>query len=178
MDTSLLARRARPLVPVTLAMLLLTGCGTHSRSTDDDSVTVERLPAGVDTAGLSHGGPIVESFDVVRLPGGALLVRGHTTLPDHTRLQVTMKDAGTGRTLHVTQMQVANHAYESVPMVGDNGPFPVADYRFEVLSHFTREWQTADVLRQTGDGMNLRGPGITRSKVNGAALFLVEELHR
>jgi hypothetical protein len=58
------------------------------------------------------------------------------------------------------------------------GPLPPGKYRFELLAHFTPDWQSADVLRSTDEGRTLRGPGITRSRQGNAAFFMVEELKR
>ena len=68
--------------------------------------------------------------------------------------------------------------FDSPPMFGDMGPLPEAKYEFEVLAHFTPEWQSAAVLRATDEGRTLRGPGITRSRQGGAAFYLVEEMKR
>lgn len=169
-------RRARPrrlVLPCALLALFLAGCGGETKQ--PQSLTFEQLP---DTAGLSRGRAIVDSLTIERMDGGALRVRGLANLPDGTRLQVAIRPAGGGSTLAMTQVLVHAGRFESAPLAGDLGPLPPDQYRFEVVAHFTPDWQAADVLRATNEGRTLRGPGITRSKQGDAALYLVEELER
>lgn len=169
-------RRARPrrllLLGACLAALA-AGCGGEKRQAQE--LTFEALP---DTAGLSRGGPIVDSLAVERVDGGAMRVRGRVNLPDGTRLQLAIRPAGGGSAVAMTQVLVDAGRFESLPLLGDLGPLPPARYRFEVLAHFTPEWQTAEVMRATGDGKALRGPGITRSRQGDAAFYLMEEMKR
>ena len=72
---------------------------------------------------------------------------------------------------------VHERQFDSPPMLGERGPLPAGDYRCELLAHFNPDWQTAEVLRATGDGRSLRGPGITRTRGGKAALFLTQESH-
>jgi len=174
-------RRAgpQPCFAVLFACLLagsLAGCGGCGRKpATDDALTFENLP---DTAGLSVGRPILEAFDAYRMDSGALRVRGRADLPDGTRLQVAVKRPGEKVSVAMVQLTVQDRQFDSPPMVGEAGPLPVANYRFEITVHFTPDWQSAEVLRATGDGRALRGPGITRSRMGDAALYLVEELKR
>jgi len=169
-------RRARPRCFVLLCAclaLVASGCGGEKKR--EQPLTFETLP---DTAGLSKGLPIVEKFQVERLDGGALRVSGLANLPEGTRLQVAVKHPGGRNSLAMTRVLVHERRFESPPLVGDMGPLPPAEYRFEVLAHFTPEWQTAAVLRATDEGRALRGPGITRSRQGSAAFYLVEDLKR
>jgi len=102
-------------------------------------------------------------------------VRGTASLPDGTRLQVSIVRVATGETILVAQMTVVDKAFETEPLMGSRGPLPVDLYRFDVLAHFNPIWQTEKVLRATHDGRSLRGPGITRGKGGQPALFLREE---
>lgn len=153
--------------------LAASGCGREKPR--ETGLTFESLP---DTAGLTQGRPIVGAFQVERMDGGALRVHGQADLPDGTRLQVAIKSPGGGTSLAMTQMHVADRRFESPPLLGDLGPLPLATYRFEILAHFTPEWQSAAVLRATDAGRTLRGPGVTRTQQGGAAFYLVEELKR
>ena len=169
-------RRARPACFVLLISCLAfaaSGCGEKKH--EQGQLTFEQLP---DTAGLVKGEPILEGFTVERMDGGALRVSGKVDLPDGTRLQVAIKQPGGRTSLAMTQMLVHDRQFESPLIMGDMGPLPPAQYRFEILAHFTPDWQTAAVLRATDDGRTLRGPGITRSRGGDAAFFLVEELKR
>lgn len=169
-------RRARPQRFVLLGACLAAlaaGCGGERK--EPPPLTFETLP---DTAGLSRGDAIVDSLAVERMDGGALHVAGRVHLPDGTKLQVAIRPAGGGSSLAMTHALVHEGRFASPPLTGDMGPLPPATYRFEVVAHFTPDWQTAAVLRATDDGKALRGPGITRSKQGDAAFYLVEEMKR
>jgi len=169
-------RRARPQRFVLLGACLAAlaaGCGGERK--EAPPMTFETLP---DTAGLSRGAAIVDSLTAERMDGGALRVHGRVRLPDGTKLQVAIRPAGGGPSLAMTHTLVQDGRFETPPLSGDMGPLPPGRYRFEVLAHFTPDWQTAAVLRATGEGKALRGPGITRSRQGDAAFYLVEELKR
>ncbi len=173
-------RRARPrrlLLPCAcLLFLVAAGCGSgNAKKAQNQPLTFEILP---DTAGLSSGEPIVDSLTVERLDGGALRVSGRTELPEGTRLQIAIRPAGGGSSVAMSQVFVNDGSFESPPLTGDFGPLPPATYRFEVLAHFTPEWQPASVLQATNEGRALRGPGVTRSKQGVASFYLEEELKR
>lgn len=156
-----------------LLALAAGGCGGEPKRSQP--LTFESLP---DTAGLTRGRPILETLQVDRLDGGALRVSGQAELPDGTRLQVAIKKPDGRSSLAMTHMLVRDRRFESPPLLGDMGPLPPGRYRFEVLAHFTPDWQTAEVLRATDQGRTLRGPGVTRTGQGGAAFYLVEEMKR
>ena len=159
------------LLPLVLG-LLAAGCG-GGRAPKAQALRFEELG---DTTGLTRGAPLVRTFEPYRGRGGVLHVRGSVDFPDGTRLQVSVLDRATGRMVDRFQVHVEDSRFESPPLVGPGGPFPVADYRFEVLAHFNEAWQPEEVLRRTRDGRSLRGPGITRG-IHGEAVFsLVEEV--
>lgn len=169
-------RRARPwrlLLAGACLAALAAGCGGEKK--EADPLTFEQLP---DTAGLSSGPAVVDSFRVERMDGGALRVSGRARLPDGTKVQIAVRPEGGGSSLAMTHAIVTDDRFESPPLTGDMGPLPPDTYRFEVLAHFTPDWQTADVLRATGDGKALRGPGITRSRQGDAAFYLMQEAKR
>ena len=156
-----------------LSLILLAGawgCG-HPRG-HDTALSFEELS---DTTGLSRGAPVLTSFEPYRLTGGALRVRGTASLPDGTRLQVSIIRAATGETVLVAQVTVEQGSFETAPLMTRRGPVPTDLYRFDVLAHFNPAWQTEEVLRATHDGRSLRGPGITRGTSGQPAFFLREE---
>lgn len=167
------ARAHRFVLPCACLLLAAAGCGGERQ--ESRPLTFETLP---DTAGLSRGRPILDTLAVERMEGGALRVRGRANLPDGTRLQVAVRPEGGGVSLAMTHVTVHGNRFESPPLVGDLGPLPPARYRFEILAHFTPDWQDAGVLRATNEGRTLRGPGITRSRQGDAAFYLVEEMKR
>jgi hypothetical protein len=160
-----------------LALGVVGGCGGRKTeaSGPGDGLTFENLP---DTAGLSAGRPIVESFGVERLGNRAMQVHGRINFPDGTRIQVAVKRPGERSAVAMVQMTVQDRRFDSPPILGDAGPLPVATYRFELSTHFSPDWQSPAVLRATNDGRALRGPGITRTGANGAMFWLVEEMTR
>ena len=172
------SRLSRPLAVLASCLLLamLAGCGKGggSRSRQGD-LRIEQL---ADTAGLSAGEPIVQEFDAYRMDSGALRVKGRVRLPDGTRVQVAVKRPGGRSSVAMVQVSLHEGAFDSPPMLGEHGPLPKARYVFEISAQFIPEWQPPEVLRETRDGMALRGPGITRTKIGGAMLWLVEDMTR
>lgn len=169
-------RRARPqrfVLASAFLVVFAAGCGGERK--EPPPLTLEVLP---DTAGLSQGSPIVDSLAVERMDSGALRVRGRVSLPDGTQLQVSIRRAGGGSALAMTRVVANEGRFETPPLVGDLGPLPPDKYRFELLAHFTPDWQSAEVLRSTDEGRTLRGPGITRSRQGKAAFFMEQELKR
>lgn len=163
-------RRALALLPGVILLIGALGCGR--RQTPDTALSFEELS---DTTGLSQGAPILTSFEPYRITGQALRLRGAASLPDGTRLQVSIVRVATGETILVAQMTVEDKAFETAPLWGPAGPLPVDLYRFDVLAHFNPAWQPEQVLRATHDGRSLRGPGITRGAGGQPAFFLREE---
>lgn len=169
-------RRARPgfrvpaLVGVVVIALCLAACEQKPRGNSE--LTFER---GTDTTALSRGEPIVREFEPYRMDGGAMAVRGRVDFPDGTRLQVSVKRPDESVTVQMVQVTVEGGRFDSPPMMGDRGPLPDGRYRFEIVTHFTPEWQPAPVLRATNDGRTLRGPGVTRTKQGVASFHLIEE---
>src|SRR5262245_33600383 len=154
-------------------MMVLAGCGGGSggeKPTQD--LSFERLP---DTTGLSRGAAILESFEASRMSSGAVRVSGRVRLPDGTKLQIAIKEPGGRVSVAMAQVFVQGERFDTPPLLGERGPLPRGEYRFEVLGHFDRDWQTDDVLREMGGGSRLRGPGITRARDGSAALFLTRE---
>jgi hypothetical protein len=148
----------------------MPGCGR--REARDNALSFEDLS---DTTKLSQGAPILTSFEPHRITGQALRVRGTASLPDGTRLQISVVRVATGEGIIVLQMKVRDGAFETDPFMGPRGPLPVDLYRFDVLAHFNSTWQPEQVLRATHDGRSLRGPGITRGTGGQPAFFLREE---
>jgi len=153
-------------------VLLLGALGCSRRQTRDTALSFEELS---DTTGLALGAPILTSFEPYRITGQALRVRGTASLPDGTRLQVSIARVATGEKIIILQTTVKDGAFETAPLWGPSGPLPVDLYRFDVLAHFNSAWQPEQVLRATHDGRSLRGPGITRGTGGQPAFFLREE---
>jgi len=154
------------------AILLAAPVGCSRRQARDIPLSFEDLS---DTTGLARGAPILTSFEPYRITGQALRVRGTASLPDNTRLQVSIVRVATGETILVAQMTVVDKGFETEPLMGSRGPLPVDLYRFDMLAHFNPVWQPEQVLRATHDGRSLRGPGITRDRSGQPAFFLREE---
>jgi hypothetical protein len=160
-----------PALRLSLILLIGTlGCGRQQGR--DTALSFEELS---DTTGLARGAPVLRSFEPYRITGGALRVRGTSSLPDGTRLQVSVVRVATGETVLVAQMTVEDGSFETAPLMSPRGPVPVDLYRFDVLAHFNAAWQTEKVLQATHDGRSLRGPGITRGTGGQPAFFLREE---
>ena len=164
------ATAVRSLLPVFAAIALsLAGC---SREKPQQPLTFEHLP---DTTGLSEGAAILKSFAPYRMANGAVRVSGEVRLPDSTKLQIAIRAPGGTVSLAMAQVVVVGGRFDTPPLLGDRGPLPVGDYRFEVLAHFDADWQPARVLREIATGDGLHGPGVTRARNGDAALFLARE---
>jgi hypothetical protein len=158
-----------------IALLWLSGCGGapgSGREQPARDLSFEQLP---DTTGLSRGAAILESFEASRMSSGAVRVTGRVRLPDGTKLQIAIKEPGGVVSVAMAQVFVQGERFDTPPLIGERGPLPRGEYRFELLGHFDRDWQTEDVLRAMGGGTALRGPGITRARDGSAALFLIRE---
>jgi hypothetical protein len=157
---------------------VLAGCGGR-REAEEQPLTFEDRspPPGQrrDTTGLSTGEPLLTRLDPWRQDDGAVRVRGRLDFPDSTRLQVTIYRTGTDQVVERLQVYVRNGRFETPPIVAANGPLPAGRYRVEYFTLFNPVWQTPEVMRRTGDGRSLRGPGVTRDQAGGAAFYLVEE---
>ncbi len=156
---------------VVVGVVAVSGCGRKA----EQKAAPLRFELQGDTAGLSRGAPLLRRIEPYRAPNGMLRVRGDVDFPDGTRLQISLYRGRTREMLERVQVIVENRRFDSPPMMGETGPLPHGDYRFEYESLFNEAWQTEDVLRSTHDGRDLRGPGITRDRVGGAAFYLVEE---
>jgi hypothetical protein len=163
--------RAAALLAGLLLLSLLSGCGRKAEQ--GAALSFEELS---DTTGLANGTPLLTAFEPYRLQGGAMRVRGRADLPDGTRLQVSIVRAATNEIVHVVQVTIEDGAFETAPLMGPRGPLPVDLYRFDLLAHFNPAWQPERVLRATGDGRRLRGPGITRGTAGQPAFILHEEV--
>jgi hypothetical protein len=154
-----------------VALLAVTGCGR--RHEEPASELKFELPT--DTTGLSRGSALLTRIEPYRLPGGGLRIRGEVGFPDGVRLQISIVRKGTHDMLARVQVVTADHRFETTPILPERGALPRGAYRLEVLALFNPAWQTAEVLRVTNDGRDLRGPGMSRDPVGGASFFLVEE---
>jgi hypothetical protein len=153
------------------ALVPFAGCG---RRHEQPASELELEPEG-DTAGLTRGKPLIERIEPYRLENGVLRVRGEVGFPDGTRLQISMYRKDTNEMLARVWVIVANHRFDSPPIIGPNGPLPHGGYRFEYLTLFNQAWQPSQVMRSTDQGRSLRGPGIGRDPVGGPTFYLVEE---
>ena len=154
---------------VALLVIALVGCGRRSRQ--ESALTFDTLSDST----VAHGAPILTTFEPYRMANGAVRVRGTADLPDGTRLQVSIYHKATHEMAGRFQVILANHRFDSPPIIGERGPLPVDDYRFELLAHFDPLWQSPDVMRATRNGLALRGPGVTRDKLGRAAFLLERE---
>ena len=154
-------------------LVMLSGCSRKEDKPQD--LTFETL---ADTSGLTKGRPLLTDFEAVRHENGLLQVRGKTSFPDGTRLQVAVKRIGETVSAAMAQVTVEAGRFESPPLMGDAGPLPVGDWRFEVSAQFTPEFQPGEVMMATNNGLSLRGPGITRTGLGGATFFRSEEMKR
>jgi len=162
----------RPAWILAAALLcVMAGCGQKRQSETPEL----KFEMQADTASLSTGAPLLNRVEAYRVSGGALRMRGDVTLPDGVRLQISVYPHGEEQLLGRVQVVTENRRFDSPPLVGPGGPLPRGAYRIEYLALFNPAWQTEDVLRRTDNGRGIRGPGVTRDRVGGAAFYLIEE---
>lgn len=172
------ARSAWVLGAICLCVGLSAGCGKESRPKARDRVlTFEELEKERDTTGLSQGGALVRSFEPYRMENGAARIRGELGFPEGTVLQISISRPGGRYPLMRVQSQVVRGRFDTPPILGPRGPLPIATYRFELTVFFEPSLQPASVMRKTGNGRDLRGPGVTRDR-NGIPAFTHTEDRR
>jgi hypothetical protein len=163
-------------IAAALGLVVLAGCGRRQESgARSGELTFEQL---ADTVGLSSGAPILQDFDAYRMENGTLRVEGRARLPEGTRLHVAVKHEGERSSLAMVEVTVTDGAFDSPPIIGETGVLPKGRYVFEISAMFLPESQSASVLRETDNGRALRGPGITRTQIGTAMLWLRQELTR
>ena len=162
--------QARSLLPFALfSVITAAGCGRSQPS--DGKLTFEQLS---DSTGLTTGRPLLTRLEPSRMGNGALRVSGDVELPNGTRLQLAIKRPGSTVTVAMSQVEVLDRHFESPPLLGEFGVLPPDRYVIDVSARFATDAQSAAVMRATGDGRTLRGPGVTRDR-NGIAVFLVSQ---
>jgi hypothetical protein len=163
------ARIVRVLGAIGLCALAVAGCG-RKHETRERVLTFEELEKQRDTTGLSRGGAIVRRFEPYRMENGAVRVRGELGLPDGTVLQIAVFRPGERWPFTKVQSEVVRGRFDTSPIIGANGPLPDGTYHFELTVFFESSLQPSSVMRKTGDGRELRGPGVTRDR-NGIPAF-------
>lgn len=164
-------RRAALGVALIAAAACSAGCGGGEEK-PPPALTFEQLS---DTASLAQGKPLLDKIEPFREANGVLRVRGKVSFPDGVRIQISISDKTTKALLKRVQVVVDDHHFVTPPMMGENGPLPKGLYRFEYMALFNEAWQTPGVMRRTDNGRSLRGPGVSRDRIGGAAFYLVEE---
>jgi len=152
---------------VAAAFLVLApaGCG-KAKPAEHETIEFESMP---DSATLTQGKSLLTSFEPYRASDGALRARGRLDLPDGTRLQLSVK-RGDGIELGRVQLNLLGGGFDTPPIF-DQGRVPPTDrYHFDLSVQFNRVWQPEQVLSATGNGLELRGPGMHRGN-HGEAIF-------
>lgn len=157
-----------------IALAMVAGCGRRG-SPREGPLTFERL---ADTTGLSQGLPVFAGVELYRIAGDALRVKGLARLPDGTRLRLSLLKPGHDNVTAEVVAEVTSGAFDSPPLFGERGPLPITDWRLEVCATFAPGDQPMEVMESTNDGRALRGPGVTRTQIGGAAVYQVLEFHR
>jgi len=165
------ARIVRVLGAIGLCALAVPGCGRGGKhETRERVLTFEELEKQRDTTGLSSGGAILRRFEPYRMENGAARVRGELGLPDGTVFQIAVFRPGERWPFTKVQSEVVRGRFDTPPIIGAQGPLPPNTYHFELTVFFESSLQPSSVMRKTGDGRELRGPGVTRDR-NGIPAF-------
>jgi hypothetical protein len=149
----------------TLLVLAPAGCG-KSKPAEHETLEFESAP---DSAALTRGKPLLTAFQPYRASDGAMRARGHLDLPDGTRIQLSVRRHD-GSEMDRVQMNVAGGGFDTPPIFDDGHVPPAGLYRFVLTAQFNRVWQPEEVLSATGNGLELRGPGLRRGS-HGEAIF-------
>ena len=153
-------------------LCVLAGCSSRQKN---DETSELHFDMQADTVHLSEGPRVLEGVEATRERGGALRMRGHLAFPDGARIEISVYRHDEDELLGRVQVLTESQRFESPPIMGSNGPLPRGAYRIEYRALFNAAWQSPDVMRRTDDGRTLRGPGITRDRIGGAAFYLIEE---
>jgi hypothetical protein len=149
----------------TLLVLAPAGCG-KSKPAEHETLEFESSP---DTAAIARGKPLLTSFEPYRASDGAMRARGHLELPDGARIQVSIRRAD-GSELGRVQVHVLGRGFDTPPIFDNGRPPAQGDYHFVVSAQFNGAWQPENVLSETNNGLDLRGPGVRRGN-HGEAMF-------
>ena len=164
-----------------LVALGMTGCGGEPEKkrekAPDRVLTFEELEKERDTTGLSHGSAIVRRFEPYRMENGVMRVRGELGLPDGTVLQIAIFRPGERYPFTKVQSEVVRGRFDTAPIIGSTGPLPKGTYHFDLTVFFDASLQPPAVMRKTGDGRDLRGPGVTRDRNGIPAFSYAEDRH-
>jgi hypothetical protein len=165
----------RSLVWVLVAVALV-GCGRReSRTPETSALTLRDLDSLRDTTGLSRGAPLIDHMEPYRMTNGVVRVRGNLDLPSGTVVQIAVTREGERWPLARIQFALDGRHFDSPPILGPRGPLPAGTYRFELVTTFDPSRQSAEVMRVTDGGRELRGPGVTRDLDGHAAFSHIEE---
>jgi hypothetical protein len=148
----------RPL-SAAIAAMMIAGCGSREHR-DDSTLRFRKIEERTDTAGLSRGRTLLQSFAVVRDPAGALRAEGRLGLPEGTVLELIVYAARGAEVRGRTQFILHDGRFESPPILGPGGPLPEGTYHFQLRARFDPELQPAEVMNAVDGGLALRGPGI------------------
>lgn len=153
---------------------MIAGCGSQPRE-NESTLTFERLDPKADTTGISRGDALLREFGVERDGAGAMRASGRMNLPDETVLEMYIYPAGgSAEVLGRTKFTLRDRRFESPPVFGPGGPLPEGNYHFQLLGRFDPEVQPAEVMAALGNGSQLRGPGIMRSR-SGVVIFVHDQ---
>ena len=152
-------------VAATLLVLAPAGC-SKSKPAMHETLEFEAAP---DSAALTEGKSLLTSFEPYRASDGALRARGRLDLPDGTRLQLSVKRKN-GVEIGRVQMNLIAGGFDTPPIFDDKRVPPKDDYRFDLSVQFSHVWQPENVMAATGNGLELRGPGMHRGN-HGEAIF-------
>ena len=159
-----------------LVALTVTGCSREKKPDQprERVLTFEELEKERDTTGLSQGATIVRRFEPYRMENGAMRVRGDLGFPDGTMFHIAIFRPGERWPFTRVQSQVVRGHFDTAPIIDAKGPLPKGTYHFELTVFFDASAQSPAVLRKTGNGRDLRGPGVTRDR-NGTPAFTYAE---
>jgi hypothetical protein len=164
----------RRFVLLAACAVLIGGCARRETETErEEPLTIEQMR---DTTGLSKGGPLIRSFQPYRMDNGVIRVRGKLRFPDGTVGQLSIFPAGRSDMITRVQFVVQDERFDTPPIIGERGPLPRGRYHFALVSYFDTAMQPPEVMEETNDGRDLRGPGMTRG-IHGVAAFTYAEDH-
>jgi hypothetical protein len=164
------------LVALLVLVLALPGCSKREEApAAGESLTIEELDALTDTAGLSKGPARFRRLEVARGADGAVRASGSVELPDGTVGQLVVYADDTPAPVTRIPFRLARGRFENVVVHAPGGSLAPGRYQVEVTVLLSPAIQSEAVMRSLGDPSRLRGPGITRDRVGGAAFTHREE---
>lgn len=95
-------------------------------------------------------GSLIQNLSAKRDNVGGIIISGKIKLPKKTKIWIELPNGGQAET-YVSD----NGNFEGGPFTNKGRIYSAGNYKIMITSHFTRYWQSSDILTQVGEGGKL-----------------------